>query len=343
MGYFNWITGKKNAPPTTGTPTSVSAPQVATKPDTLKAGVLGRTFTRGLNYVPAEEVSDFAANTTAKRLSAYLNKSRMNNAKLADKAAYINTEFDYEDVVNNAQRGPSKVKKTLRARFYGRNNANAGKTYRNFKKTLSNSKKANYNKKNAAFKMGLQKTAASASKSAANAARAQAYAAAGREAPQARASLLASFTKKANTKANSSAFSQKNPMVMNPETRPLATQSSSSNLGTLAPAVVQTNTQKLNAQLAGVQTPSPLPTDVFAAAPKIPVIAPPPVPGSTGKQNFAKKANIVRNLTGLFNAPSTAAVPPPIPAAPPAGQAGGKSRNMSRKQRRMKKNTKRQH
>ena len=319
MGFFNFITGKKNAPPpTTATPTAASSP-AAQKANVVKSGILGRSFTRGVNYVPAEEVSDFASNAAGKRLTAYLNKARLNNAKLADKSAYVNTEFDYEDVVNNGKTGPKKEKKTLRARFYGRNNGNAARTYRNFRKTLSNSKKSNFNKKEKAFQSRLSSNVASASKSAAAAAAAaakeQAYAAAGRSAPVAKPSILNAFGRKANTKSASSApasknvkMNTKNPMFASKEGQPLAGQANLASTKQLNPAQKPVNvsattdqienaeraaaSQRLNAELSGIQV-GQLPASKSAG------VSPPPIPPPGSKL------------------PATAAVPPPAAGTPP--------------------------
>jgi hypothetical protein len=226
MGFFNFLTGKKATPPTAPLPAAGPAVQ---KPDTLKAGLLGRTFTRNINYVPipSELAKDFEMNANPDRLRSGINKKRANNAKLGDKAFFVNTEFDYMDtlpMVNGKEgtNGPKQKTATLKARFYGRNSANAVKTYRNFKKTISNSKKAEFNTREKAFLSGLQTTskaaAAAAAAKAAEDARAAAFAAAGRPlpgGPKPSTSATVSQPKTLNKPANTTAKAANVPKTSN--------------------------------------------------------------------------------------------------------------------------------
>ena len=284
MGFFNFLTGKKATPPTAPLPAAGPAVQ---KPDTLKAGLLGRTFTRNINYVPipSELAKDFEMNANPDRLRSGINKKRANNAKLGDKAFFVNTEFDYMDTIpmvngKEGTNGPKQKTATLKARFYGRNSANAVKTYRNFKKTISNSKKAEFNTREKAFLSGLQSTskaaAAAAAAKAAEDARAAAFAAAGRPlpgGPKPSTSATVSQPKTLNKPANTSAKAANVPKTSNaakaanttakaanapkaPTTLPRANSES-------IPQVPQTPT----AAYGSVSTPSPPSTQAAPAAP----------------------------------------------------------------------------
>jgi hypothetical protein len=349
MGFFNFLTGKKATPPTAPLPAAGPAVQ---KPDTLKAGLLGRTFTRNINYVPipSELAKDFEMNANPDRLRSGINKKRANNAKLGDKAFFVNTEFDYMDtlpMVNGKEgaNGPKQKTATLKARFYGRNSANAVKTYRNFKKTISNSKKAEFNAREKAFLSGLQTTskaaAAAAAAKAAEDARAAAFAAAGRPlpgGPKPSTSATVSQPKTLNKPANKPANK--------PVNKPANTAAKAANAPKTSNAAKSVNTtaKAANAPKAPTTLPransEPLlqvrqtPTDAFGSvstpSPPVPLGSPPPSAPSTP----AAPSTSSTSSTAAAKAPTT---PPSVPGAGTGLLGGGRvtrKRKASKKSKR---------
>lgn len=162
MSFFGRLFGAKPAAVAAAPAATVAAAKTPSA-EVVKAGVLGRSLTEGIDFDKSSTVGTNFKNE-GERMQAYISRKRLNNSKKSTTPFYINTHFEYQDTERDPTTGAPKLgaPKMFEGRFYGKNAATAIQTFKNFRNTKGKVAKKQLNAEGAKYLKNTQQAARNA-------------------------------------------------------------------------------------------------------------------------------------------------------------------------------------